>query len=161
MLPEKVTRFLNQVELPKTYYVEPGAIEKYVDAVDDPNPLYWDETYARNSRYGSTIAPPGFFGWPLIMRAKTEKEPLPLAIGGALADALAEIGFGRVVNGTMSFEFFLPVHSGEVLTSSAKIDSIVEREGRSGKMVLVTTTRTYFNGRGEKVAIQSHTTIHR
>ena len=42
--------------------VEKGAIKKYADAVDDHNPLYWDDEYAKNSRYGSIIAPPGFFG---------------------------------------------------------------------------------------------------
>lgn len=161
MLPEKVTRFLNQTELRMTFYVEKGAIEKYVDAVDDPNPLYWNEEYARKSKYGSVIAPPGFLGWPSIMKMKTENQPLPLAIGGKLAQALAEIGYGRVVNGTMAFEFFQPVYSGEALNSEAVIESIVEKEGRSGKMVFVTTTRTYYNSMGEKVATQSHTTVHR
>ena len=31
MLPEKVTKFLNQTELKMTFYVEKGAIEKYVE----------------------------------------------------------------------------------------------------------------------------------
>ena len=39
-------------------------IKKFADAMDDRNPLYWDEEYAGNSRFGSIIAPPGFFGWP-------------------------------------------------------------------------------------------------
>lgn len=161
MLPEKVTRFLNQTELKMTFYVEKGAIEKYVDAVDDPNPIYWNEDYAKKSKYGSLTAPPGFYGWPSIMKMKTENRPLPLAIGGELAQALAEVGYGRVVNGTMAFEFFQPVYAGDVLTSEAVIESIVEKEGRSGRMVFVTTKRAYYNGKGEKVATQSHTTVHR
>ena len=48
---------------PVVQIVERGAIARFAEAVDDPNPLYSDLEYAQNSRYGSIIAPPGFFGW--------------------------------------------------------------------------------------------------
>jgi len=49
-----------------------GAIRRFVDGIGDPNPLYRDEAYAKNSPYGTIIAPPSFvfsclagvqFGW--------------------------------------------------------------------------------------------------
>ena len=64
MLPEEITKFIGEAGDTRTLEVEKGAIRRFADAVDDPDPLYYDEEYARNSRYGSMIAPPGFFGWP-------------------------------------------------------------------------------------------------
>ena len=61
MLPEEVTKLIGKAGEVRVFQVEKGAIERFADAADDQNPLYYDEEYARNSRYGSIIAPPGFF----------------------------------------------------------------------------------------------------
>ena len=49
---------------PQIFKVEEGAIKRYAEAIDDPNPLYNDVEYARKSKYGRLICPPGFTGWP-------------------------------------------------------------------------------------------------
>ena len=49
---------------PQIFKVEEGAIKRYAEAIDDPNPLYNDAEYARKSAYGRLICPPGFTGWP-------------------------------------------------------------------------------------------------
>ena len=64
MLPEEITSFIGKDGGTRTFEVEKGAIRKFADAVDDQNLLYWDDEYARNSKYGNITAPPGFFGWP-------------------------------------------------------------------------------------------------
>ena len=40
------------------YLLTLEAIQKYCRSVNDLNPLYFDEEYARRSRYGGLIAPP-------------------------------------------------------------------------------------------------------
>jgi len=53
-------------------YATRMAILKFTEGVGDPNPLWTDAEYAKNSRYGSIVAPPSFvwacfahviFGW--------------------------------------------------------------------------------------------------
>src|SRR5512139_3256195 len=48
------------------------AIRKFTDGIGDPNPLWRNEEYARNTRYGRLVAPPSWvfsvlggiqFGW--------------------------------------------------------------------------------------------------
>ena len=58
MLPEEVAKFIGAGTGVVVFEVEKGAIKKFADAVDDGNPLYWDEEYAKNTKYGSIIAPP-------------------------------------------------------------------------------------------------------
>lgn len=41
-------------------YVNPDSIRHFVDGIGDPNPLYRDEEYARNTRYKSLVAPPSW-----------------------------------------------------------------------------------------------------
>lgn len=40
--------------------VERGAVRKYAEAIEDPNPLYINEEVAKESRYGGSIVPPTF-----------------------------------------------------------------------------------------------------
>ena len=154
MLPEEVTKFIGTGGAGGTSEVEKGAIARYAEAVGDPNPLYWDEEYAKNSKYGSIIAPPGFFGWP-VRRARGSAEAAP-----PQGPNLAKAGYGRVLDGGMEYEFINPIRAGDVLSSSSIIKDIMEREGRTGKMAFVIRETTYTNQKGEVVAKTRGTSIH-
>ena len=41
-----------------TYKVEEGAIQRYAQAIGDPNPLYNDVEYAARSKHGRVMCPP-------------------------------------------------------------------------------------------------------
>ena len=166
MLPEEVTGLIGQSLGTRIFDVEKGAIRKFADAVDDQNPLYWDEEYARNSRYSSMIAPPGFFGWPTKW-AKGSTFPLsPEASGSTEAIAnpratLEKAGYGRLLDGGIEYEFFSPIRAGDTLTASSVIKNIIEREGRAGKIVFMVVETTYTNQNSELVAKARGTSIHR
>ncbi len=159
MLPEEVKQLVGQTRSTRVFQVEKGAIKKFADAVDDRNPLYWDDEYTQRSRYGSIIAPPGFFGWPTQWeRGKTfilyEENMEPRA-------SLARLGYSRVLDGGMEYEFSLPVHAGDTLSATSVIKNIMEREGRSGKLVFVIIETTYVNQNGAVVARARSTSISR
>lgn len=156
MLPEKVTSFIGKTSEPSILEIEKGAIKKYADAVGDRNLLFWDEEYARNSKYGSIIAPPGFFGWPTQW---TEAMPLFSEIRSELLDAIAEAGWGRVLDGGIEFELFQPVRSGDTLVAVTKIASVKGREVKGGMMILSVTETSYTNQNGALVGIASQTII--
>ncbi len=158
MLSEEITKFIGKVGDITIWEVEKGAIRRFADVIDDQNPLYWDEEYARNSRYGSMIAPPGFFGWP----TKWPRE------GPILSEAAAEVkvvltraGYGRNLDGGIEYEFFCPIRAGDVLTALPKITDIYEREGKTGKMVFRILETTYTNQNGDLVAKVRQTSISR
>jgi acyl dehydratase len=160
VLPKEVTSWIGKSGSGITFYVERGAVERYADAVGETNPLYWNDEFAKKSRYGSVIAPPGFFGLSSPFQRESDPSRKPIS-WVSIGETLSKVGYGRVVNGGMELEFFTPAHPGDVLQTSSVVKDIVEREGRSGKMVLVTIETTYVNHKGEMVAKQRHTTIHR
>ncbi len=131
------------------FKVEEGAIQRYAQAIGDPNPLYNDPDYASKTKHGRLLAPPGFTGWPVKAGRPTEK----------LFESLVKAGAPpRVLDGGVEFEFIEPVGAGDVLTATTKIASITERETRLGKTMFTTTESTFVNQKGN-VALKSRATL--
>lgn len=164
MLPEEITKFIGQAVGTSIFEVERETIRRFADAVDDPNPLYWDEEYAKKSRHGSIIAPPGFISSPWFSGRSTKwgsRDTTSAEATGELILALIKAGYGRVLDGGMEYEFFCPVRAGDTLTASSTIKDIVEREGKTGKMVFLFTETTFTNQNGDLVAKARQSSIHR
>jgi acyl dehydratase len=153
VLPEEIKKLIGTSGQIQLYEVEKGAIRRFADAVDDPNPLYYDEEYAKNSKYGSIIAPPGFFGWPL---KQTRNSPLAINIPLELESAFAQAGYplSLVLDGGMEYEFFLPVHVGDVLSATTTVRSLRERSSENGTIIVAFLDTTYHNQHGALVAKQ-------
>ena len=90
---------------PLTYEVEKGAVIRFADAIEDPNPVYRDEVAARDSRYGGLIAPPTF------LRS--------MAPGPATVEARSPLT--RTLDGGSEWEFFYPVRPGDLVTVTVKL----------------------------------------
>lgn len=73
---------------------------------------------------------------------------------------MAKAGYGRVLDGGVEWEFFMPVKAGDTITAENMIKDIMAREGRSGKMAFIIRETTYTNQNGEVVAKARGTSIH-
>ena len=154
MVPEELSQYVGKIDPPHIREVERGAIRRYADALGNENPLYYEEEYAKKSRYGCIIAPPGFFGW------SSAAVPTSEGIIG-LMTALINSGYYRILDGGMSYEFFLPVRAGDTLIASPKVKDISAKEGKSGVMMICEFETTYLNQNGDLVAKASQTLIGR
>ena len=125
--------------------VSEDGIQRFAQAIGDPNPLFNDVEYARKSKYGRLICPPCFHGWPV------EGSGWPLTYA-AFVEALNKAGAPpRILDGGNEYEFFEPVGAGDILASTAKIVDITEKEGKSGRMVITTIEVTLINQNGDVV----------
>jgi len=158
MVSEELAKLRGKVGDIRIMEVERGAIKRYADAVGDHNPLYWDVEYARGSRYGSTVAPPGFFGWPTSWTRSLPNRP---ALDFEVAAILEQAGYPVSLDAEVKYEFFCPLRAGDTLTALARVIDIHEREGRNGKLIFFTTEEKYTNQNGDLVAKVRHTYIHR
>jgi len=158
MLPQEITQLVGRAGDVKILEVEKGAIKKFGDAVGDRNPLYWDEEYARNSRFGAIVAPPGFFGWPTRWQGAM---PFFSALREEMINIISKAGFDRVLDGGIEYDFYHPVRAGDTLSALPKVKDVVERETKTGKMVFSAMEITYTNQNGDVVAKARQTMIHR
>ena len=153
MISEEIKKLIGTSGSPKFYEVEKGAIRRFADAVGDDSPVYHDEEYARKSKYGSIIAPPGFFGWPLN---QVGNSPLAVDIPPELEAAFERAGYplSLVLDGGMEYEFFLPVRAGDVLSAVTIIRNLRERSSETGSIIVSFLDTTYHNQNGALVAKQ-------
>jgi len=153
MVPDSLKKYIGVVDPPHLREVEKGAIRRYADAVGNDNPLYYDEEYARKSRYGCIIAPPGFFGWA--------KSSIPSSEGlMGLMGAMIESGYAGILDGGMAYDFYLPVRVGDSLVASPKVSDVSLKEGKT-KMMIARFETSYYNQNGDLVAKAYQTLIGR
>ena len=129
-------------------------IQRYAVAVGDLNPLYFDEEYARRSAYGGIIAPPNFLS--AIMGWETGPPESELALDGRPEQPELNLnlpGLERVMGAGQEFELLLPVRPGDSFSRLTKITDISERQGRSGRFLLVSTEERYINQNGDVAVV--------
>ena len=127
----------------RVYEVEKGMIQRFAQAMDDPNPLWQNEKHAKQSRYGGIIAPPTF----------------AMTIGGEQfgQQVITPMFRDGLLHGSTELECYQPVRPGDRITVTSKIANIRERP--SSKMAFVTFDITYRNQRQELVAKCQQTMI--
>jgi len=158
MAGEEIAQLIGKSAGVRIFEVEKGAIRRFADAVGDPNPLFRDEEYARKTRYGGIIAPPGFFGWP----AKHPMgAPLVVQFPVEAMGVLSQAGYGAAtaLDGGMEYDLFIPVRPGDTLSESTVVKDVRERAGKMGKMAFVVVESTFLNQNGALVARARATTI--
>lgn len=140
---EKFRPFVGRSSQPVKNEVEKGAIRKFADAIGDDNPLYRDEEFARQTRYGRIVAPPTFsrsFDYGAIPEFK-----LPLA---------------GLIHGSQEFEYKQPIAAGDVLYCSTKLVDVFEKSGKLGTMTFLVMEQTAADASGAPVVIQKSTVIY-
>jgi acyl dehydratase len=131
---------------PFTMPIEWSKVREFARAIRDPNPAYFDPELAKMEAGGVPI-PPTFLQVAAFWQ---DSESVPTA----------SFDLRRILHGEQEFEFFKPIFVGDLLTGTARISDVFEREGgRGGKMTFMVTEIEYKNQKGEKVAIARGTLI--
>jgi len=110
-------------------------IRHFVDGVGDVNPLYRDEEYARETRYGRLVAPPSwlysvFPTW------------VPQGLKGVHA-----------FHSGNDWTFYKPLFEGDIITPELTFTHFEEKKSEfAGRTVIVHYDDNFYNQRGELVA---------
>lgn len=142
-MPEEDLLTYDSVEIGTEFpsYVYPlseETVRTYVEATEDPHPLFRDDDYARSQGYLKKLAPPTTAA---IYATRAHKQKRKLPPGG--------------IHAKQMFRFLRPVYPGDTLTSSAKVvDKYIKKERKY--VVIEVETK---NQRGETVVISRSTGI--
>ena len=127
--------------------VEKGKIAEFAMAVtqtEAPNPIYTDETSAREAGYPGIVIPPTF---PTSLMFRT---------GGGLMGVVNALGIdlGRLLHAEEEYEYFGSVCAGDVIMGRMKVVDMFEkgRKARPDQLMEFTVLETEMrNQRGELV----------
>ena len=130
-------------------------IRRYALAVEDFNPIYFDENVAKTGKFRGLAAPLGYVSWAVGVPG-SEKPASALGEDG-LATFVGVPEFPDAwtlgwVRGSEELEFFKPVYVNDVVTVTGKIVDMNEKEGKSGILIFVTSEFAYTNQNGELLA---------
>lgn len=134
--------------------------QRWAAAVDDLNPLWFDAEYARAQGYRDVICPPLFLQYA-ILGVSALGELRPDGSSSAVTGSLAFPRAPRRMAGGDSITFHLPAYHRDQIEMVRTIESIVEKQGRSGRFVLVTWRGEYRNQDRDLVAEASMSMIAR
>jgi acyl dehydratase len=125
--------------------------QRWAAAVGDDNPLWFDPDYARANGYRDVVCPPLYLQYAIL--GVTPLSSLrPDGSSGAVSGSLSFPNAPRRMAGGESTTFHLPAYHRDEIEMVRTIAAIVEKEGRSGRFVLVTWHTVYHNQNRELLA---------
>ncbi|MBV9782907.1 MAG: MaoC family dehydratase N-terminal domain-containing protein [Acidisphaera sp.] len=171
---EDFSAFVGTTIAPKTapMPLEQDTIRRFVQAIMDADPVYYDEAEARRTRFGAIIAPPLY---PVHAFRHPAGAPDPLAAiqrdpdsdGTEGSDA---VGFGlppipspfkRMLNGGNEIEFFRCLRVGETAVARPRYADVSVKHGKSGDLLLVVIETAFSTTEGDPLLINRQTLIWR
>jgi acyl dehydratase len=158
-------------------------IHLWCEALEDWNPLYWDEAYATASRYGGIVAPATsmFFGAGSGSRLGVGYEKPGETVPEAVLEGLTGLPLLRslrqslVRGGTLvdppdcpeiavvraDSRFFVPLRPGDTARATLRMtDCSARKKTRLGEGYFITTERLFHNQRDELIRTQAFTVFH-
>ncbi|MCH7706003.1 MAG: MaoC family dehydratase N-terminal domain-containing protein [Chloroflexi bacterium] len=157
------------------WIVEKEGLRRFTQALMDPDPRYWDEEFAKTTRYGEIITPPIYVSYlgktpPYVedpITAGFKKNPVSDGLGdlgAARRGALPRIptDLVRNLNAGNEIEMRRFPSLGDRIYSQGGYYDIQERVGRDGAHMLIVTNETnYYNQRGELLCTTRQSGIRR
>ncbi|MFT4042408.1 MAG: MaoC family dehydratase N-terminal domain-containing protein [Gordonia sp. (in: high G+C Gram-positive bacteria)] len=130
----------------------PDIMRAFARSYGDDNPLFTDEEYGQDTRWGGQIAPPMI---NIALTKDLHADPIPKE-----QRRPAFRGIHVFVSGSTT-EWFRPVFDGDTIYSFEGFDNVELKQSEfAGRSLLVTRIHVQFNQRAEVVQIQRVLTIH-
>lgn len=159
LIPDETLAMVGQVlGEPVTATITQEGAQRYAQAVDDLNPLYFDEAHAKEAGYRTLVCPPTYIAHAVVRgRPLSELRPDGLFRGGRRVAVRAH----RVMFGGEEWEFRAPVCIGDTVTATTRLAGVEQKQGRTGAFVVITTETAYVNQDGAVVAVARQLSIAR
>jgi acyl dehydratase len=167
-----------KIEASLPWGIEREGLRIFTQAIMDPDPRYWDDAFAKTTKFGGIITPPIYCTYLGRRTRPGEEDPVTRAfaenpnsdgIGGVRDNedgpgALPKVPthLKRILNAGNEIEVRQYPKLGDRVFSQAKYSDIKERVGKDGsRMLIVTTENIYTNQNGEVLCILRASTIRR
>lgn len=151
LIPDETLALVGELlDEPVTDTITAKESRRFALAVGDANPIYVDESAAREAGYRGLVVPPAFLAWalaPCRPLDEVREDGLYRARGKRV-----RLRVKRMMFGGEEWEYLAPVYAGDTVTAAVRLESLVEKQGSAGPFVLQTTETRYTNQDGVLVA---------
>ena len=122
-------KFIGRESEERSVEVEKGQLRLFAKAVGEINPIYTDETAAREAGYPALPAPPTF-AFSLGLLAPAQK--------GSIVEM--GVNIGNVLHGEQRFDYHAPIHAGDRVRLKTTTVDIYEKKGGALEFIVQDTT---------------------
>ena len=145
-----------EVRYPAQEKLGRASLRYFALAIDDDNPLYRDDAYAREAGYPSAIAPPTFVVETCQYAHRRPDEH------GYMGHAWHLPVHGcRMIRAGNDYEFLRPVLPEDRVSVTWTLEDIVERaSSRGGTQLFVTSVGRYYDETGGLLAVNRETLVY-
>lgn len=141
--PSRYEVYRGRTSSPKWIEVERGHIRRFAEAIGEVDPIYFDETAARQSGYERIPAPPTF---AVALRANDPREGL-------------ELDWTKLLHAEQELVFSRPIFAGDTLSIVARIADVYVKEGKSGAMDFMVVETIGTDDEGAMIFTTRSTTV--
>jgi hypothetical protein len=128
--------------------IEKGRLKFFAKAIGEINPVYFDESAARNAGYKTIPAPPTY---PFVLDMEGP-ELLPIL-------DLLDMDIGRILHGSQEFEYLGAIYAEDTITVTSKLIDVFDK--KAGTLEFVVIENSYTNHHDDLVAKAVNTIVYR
>ncbi len=154
--------------------IEREDLRRFTQAIMDPDPRYWDDAFAKTTRYGGIVTPPIYCTYLTQKVAPGTDDPITRAflenpnsdgIGGVREGGRGQLpkiptDLKRRLNAGNEIEVYKYPTLGDRIYSQSKYANITERFGKdNSSMLIVTTEIAYTDQNGVKLCVIRQSSI--
>jgi acyl dehydratase len=166
-----------KIEASFPWGIEREGLRIFTQAIMDPDPRYWDDEFAKTTKFGGIITPPIYCTYIGRRQRPGSEDPVSRAFKeNPNSDGIGGVRDGenrgklpsvpthlkRILNAGNEIELRQYPKLGDRIFSQAKYADIKERVAKDGaRMLIVTTQTTYTNQNGEVLCILRASQIRR
>ena len=145
---EQVKRELNRPRRIPVGTLRRREFQRFAAASDDPNPLFFDDAFARDCGYPAAITPPLYLSSVMGWEAGPPQDELrPDGTPATDATALAIEGL-RLMGAGQELEFHRPAVDGTEVVMEFSVSNVEFKRGRSGELLVIEVQKKYLDGAG-------------
>jgi hypothetical protein len=151
--------------------LEKDMIRRFVQAVMDDDPVYYDDDFAGSTKFGGVVAPP-LYPVHAFRRPAGSPDPLDIFKENREADGSTGIGasvglppikspYKRLLNGGNEIEFYRCLRVGETAVSTSRYVDVSLKDGKNGKLLVVVIETDVRTQDGEPLLLNRQSLIWR
>jgi len=116
---------------PRDIVIERGQLKLFAKAIQETNPIYFDEASARAEGYPDIVAPPTFGSCLRLLAPST-----------SLSYESLGIDYKRLLHGQEAFEYFLPLYAGDKVVLIGEVKDIFQKKAGELQFIVIQTSIT-------------------